>query len=121
MRWGWWVVCGTVLLVSFGTGCEAISVSLSTFAEDPGPREHVLPGTPDKQAVALQAALVERDLRPQVTPGEDTTVIDCRSSSGQPFKIVLRRTLDGRTCARVTLNGRADDDTKALLAQLDLR
>jgi hypothetical protein len=110
-----------VVSAPLGAGCEGIGLSLSTLAEDPGPREHVLPGTPDKQAVALQAALVERDLRPQVIPGEDTTVIACQSKSGQSLKIILRRTLDGQTCARVTLDGRADEETKALLAQLDLR
>ncbi len=121
MRWAWCVVCAAGLAVACGTGCQAVGLDLSALTEDPGPREHVLAGTPDKEAVTLQAALVERGLRPQVTPGEDTTVIACRSGSGQSFRIVLRRTIDGRTCARVSLDGRADDDTKALLAQLDLR
>jgi hypothetical protein len=108
-------------MAALGTGCESLGLSLSAFTEDRGPREHFLPGAPDKEALTLKSALEERGLRPEMTPGDDTTVIACRSGSGQAFRIILRRTIDGRTCARVSLDGRADDETKVLLAQLDLR
>jgi hypothetical protein len=121
MNWAWRATCAVALAVAFGSGCETIGLGLPSFAEQPGPREHIVPGTPDKQVVVLEAALRERGLRPETVPGDNTTTIACNSISGQPFKIVLRRTLDGRTCARAVLDHPADDDMKSLLAQLDLR
>jgi hypothetical protein len=117
--WTGRLISATVLVLSFTIGCE--SLGLSSLVEDPGPREHVLPGPPDKQAAALESALREHDLRPVLTPGDDRASITCRSKSGQSFEIVLRRTIDGRTCARVALSGPPDADTRKLLAELDLR